>query len=145
MSAGRLLWHLGALLVGAAVALASVAVHRSVVLGSVPLDPPMGLLLALATSFCVPWALRQSAPRLASSYALGWLVLFGVVVAGRPEGDFAIAGDLPGYALMGAGFLLVIVAGLSFGSPRKPPRKPPGGPDKPGSREPSAPPLSMSG
>ena len=35
-------------------------------------------------------------PRTASSYALGWLAVFAVVVTGRPEGDFALAQDLRG-------------------------------------------------
>lgn len=107
----RILPHAGAALLGAAVALASVAVHRTAVL-----HLPLGLLLAIATTFLVAWTLRPSATRsrLASSYSLGWLVLFGVVVLGRPEGDYALAGDLDGYALMGAGFLLVVVAVTSL-------------------------------
>jgi hypothetical protein len=99
--------HAAALLLGAAVALASVVVHRS--------DFPWGLLVALAATFAVPWRLLQSRwPRTASTYVVGWLALFGFVVAGRPEGDYAIGGDLEGYTLMGAGLVLVLVAVVGF-------------------------------
>ena len=98
--------HAGALLLGAAVALAAVAVHRSAGAGL-----PWGLLLALAATFATAWWLRGSRwPRLAVSYAAGWLALFAVVVVGRPEGDYALASDLLGYTLMGASLLLVLVA-----------------------------------
>ena len=87
---------------GVAVALASVAVHRSAF--------PLGLVLAVATTYAVPWwLLRTRWPRTATSYAVGWLVLFGLVVVGRPEGDFAIAQDSRGLALMAAGLGLVVV------------------------------------
>ena len=102
----RLLLHAGALLLGAVVALASVAVHRD---AAGPL--PWGLVLALGATFAVPWALAgvPGQRRLVTSYALGWVVLLGLVVTGRPEGDYAVAGDLPGYALMTAGLVLVVL------------------------------------
>lgn len=94
--------HAGCLLLGVLVALAAVGVHRSLL--------PLGLLLAVATTWAVPWwLLRSPWPRAAASYCVGWLAMFGVVVAGRPEGDYALAGDLAGYSLMAAGFVLVIV------------------------------------
>jgi hypothetical protein len=61
-------------------------------------------------SVLVPWLLRGSMrPRLAASYCLGWLVVFGVAVAGRPEGDYVLAGDLAGYAMMATAFALVVL------------------------------------
>lgn len=94
--------HAGCLLLGILVALAAVGVHRSLL--------PLGLLLAVATTWAVPWWLLRSAwPRSAASYCVGWLAMFAVVTAGRPEGDYALAGDLPGYCLMGAGFVLIVV------------------------------------
>ena len=97
-----LLRYVAALLAGVLVAVAAVAVHRSVF--------PLGLLLGVVTSYAVPWwMLRGAAPRTASAYALGWLAAFAVVVAGRPEGDFALARDLRGLALMVAGVGVVIV------------------------------------
>ena len=103
----RVLRHVAALLVGALVALAAVAVHRSAF--------PLGLLLGVVTSYAVAWwLLRSSVPRTASSYALGWLAVFAVVVTGRPEGDFALAQDLRGLSLMVAGFGIVVVAVVGF-------------------------------
>ena len=106
--------HAGSLLLGALVALAAVGVHRSLF--------PLGVLLAVATTWAVPWwQLRSRWPRTAASYCLGWLGMFAVVVAGRPEGDYAVAGDLAGYALMAAGFGLVVgVVALAGFSRRRP-------------------------
>ncbi len=73
------------MLLGALVALAAVWVHRSLF--------PLGLVLAVATTWAVPWRLLLSRwPRTAASYVAGWLALFGLVVAGRPECDYALAG-----------------------------------------------------
>ena len=112
----RVLWHAGAFVLGAAVALACVAVHRTAVL-----HLPLGLVLALAATFSVPWAMVEwPAPRgLATSYAAGWVVLLGFVVVGRREVDYAIAGDLDGYALLVAGFVLVVVGVSSLGTSRR--------------------------
>ena len=95
---------------GASVAVAALAVHRSAF--------PLGLLLAVVTTYAVPWwLLRSSAPRTAASYAVCWLVVLGVVVAGRPEGDFAIAQDLEGIVLLvvGVGLVAVALAGITGG------------------------------
>ncbi|MEO5708808.1 MAG: DUF6113 family protein [Nocardioidaceae bacterium] len=106
----RLLRHLAALAVGVLVSVAALAVHRSAF--------PLGLLLAVVTSYAVPWwLLRGPVPRSAASYSLGWLVVFAVAVTGRPEGDFVLAQDLRGLSLMVAGIGLVVVAvvGLTGG------------------------------
>lgn len=106
-----LLRHVGSLVLGAAVALGAVAVHRSVF--------PLGLSLALATTFAVPWWLFVSSrPRTAGSYVVGWLAVLGVVLAGRPEGDYALAGDLEGYSLMAAGFVLVPAGVVAYAGGR---------------------------
>ena len=98
-----MLRHLGCLLVGALVSLASLLVHRSLF--------PLGLVVALAASYAVPlWLLRSSRPRTAASYVAGWLAVLAVAVAGRPEGDYVVAGDLTGYLLLAGGFGLVVVA-----------------------------------
>ena len=100
--------HAGCVLLGVLVALAAVGVHRSLF--------PLGVLLAVAATWAVPWwQLRSPWPRTAASYCLGWLGMFAVVVAGRPEGDYALAGDLAGYSLMAAGFALVVVGIVSLG------------------------------
>ncbi len=103
--------HLGCLLLGALVSLAALAAHRSLF--------PLGLLVALATSYAVPlWLLRTGRPRTAGSFVVGWLAVLALVVAGRPEGDFVVAGDLEGYALLVGGLGLVVVAIVSFAGGR---------------------------
>ena len=99
--------HVAALVLGLLVSLASVAVHRSAF--------PLGLVLAVVTTYAVPWWLLRSAhPRTASTFVAGWLAVLAVVLLGRPEGDFAMVQDLKGVLLMVAGLGLVAigVAGL---------------------------------
>jgi len=106
--------HGSTLLLGATVGFASVVVHRFDVL-----QLPVGLLLGLLTTFVIAWTLRLSgARRLPSSYCAGWLVVFGFVLAGRPEGDYAVAGDLNGYLLIAAATVLVVVGIRSLGQRR---------------------------
>ncbi len=105
----RLLLHGAAVLVGAAVAVAAVTVHRSVALGV-----PIGVVIALATTFVTAWAMRDMLPRLAASYAVGWLVAFGYAMFGRPEGDYVVATDLRGYAMIVAGFVMLAVGVVSL-------------------------------
>jgi hypothetical protein len=108
-----LLRHAGCLLLGAAVALAAVAVHRSAF--------PVGLVLALLTTYAVAWWLiRSRRPRTAASYALGWLAVLLAVTLGRPEGDFALASDVEGYALLIAGLPMLLVAIVSLAGGRGP-------------------------
>jgi hypothetical protein len=95
--------HLAALVVGAVVGVLALDVHRA--------DFPLGLLLAAGATYAVPgWLLGSSRPATATTYAVGWLVVFGTAIAGRPEGDYAIAADVEGYALMVVALLLVLVA-----------------------------------
>lgn len=87
-------------------ALAAVAVHRA---GS------GWLVLAVVTSLAVPWVLRPTTrPRLAASYSLGWLIVFGIALGGRREGDYVLASDAFGYTLMGVAFALVVVAAATL-------------------------------
>lgn len=73
---------------------------------------PVGVIGAGVVNFAVV----QGAGRLTRSrpYALavgvGWLLAVAVVTLGRPEGDFAISGDLTGY-----GYLAVAAAGIVAG------------------------------
>lgn len=104
--------YVGALLLGGVVALAAVAVHRVDVRGL-----PVGLVLAVAASVATAWQLRRSAvPRTTAAYCLGWVAVVGVTLAGKPEGDFAVAGDVPGYTLMLTGFLLVVIGVSALGA-----------------------------
>lgn len=90
----------GLLVVGALTGLASVAVHGLW----------WGLVLAVAATLVVLlWLPAGWWSRLA--FALGWVGLVGWLVNPRPEGDYAISGDLAGLSLLGLG-LLVVVIGL---------------------------------
>ena len=105
--------HVGAALTGALASLAALAVHRS---------GPGWFVLAGVVSLGAAWLLRGTAhPRLAASYSLGWLLVFGVAVAGRREGDYVLATDLAGYGLMAVAFALVALA-VSVLPGRRPPR-----------------------
>lgn len=106
----KLLFGALAAVVGALTSVAALAVHRS---------GPLWLALALAASLGVAWVLRSTdSPRLGAAYCLGWLVVFGFAVAGRAEGDYAVAGDLPGYLLMATGFAMVVLGVTSLGRGR---------------------------
>ncbi len=102
----RLSAHLAALLLGAAVGVASVAVHRDLLAGL-----PAGLVFTAVVTLYVAWVLRRfmTTGRFAASYSLGWLVVLGYVLLGRPEGDFVLAADLEGYGLIAVGLGLVVV------------------------------------
>jgi hypothetical protein len=107
LHSGHLLRHLGSLLLGGAVGLGSLLVHREAA--------PLGLLLVLATSFAVAGRLLWSRfPATAGTYAAGWLAVLATAVAGRPEGDFAVASDVPGWTLLGSGFVMLAVALVAF-------------------------------
>jgi len=105
--------HLAAFVVGIAVGLLALDVHRAIF--------PWGLLVAIASTYAVPWWLTGShRPATAATYSVGWLVVFGVAIAGRPEGDFVVAADLEGYALMGVALILVLVAVVALARSRDP-------------------------
>ena len=71
-------------------------------------------------SIAAAWLLRTGVvPRSAAAYCLGWVLVIGFAVAGRPEGDFAVAGDLAGYTLMGTGLVLVVLGVASLAAPGK--------------------------
>jgi hypothetical protein len=116
----RVAGHLGALGLGALVAVAATAVHRLGILGV-----PVGLGLAVAASLATAWRLRLGdAPRQAATYCLGWVTVVGLAVLGRPEGDAAVAGDLDGYVLMGTGFVLAALGVASLAAPDRPTASP---------------------
>lgn len=93
--------HVAALVLGAAVALAAVMVHR---------HGPVTLALAAVTSLATAARLRGGdRPSVASAFCLGWLLVLGLVVLGRPEGDWAIGSDPAGYTVSIVGLVLVVV------------------------------------
>jgi hypothetical protein len=98
---------LAAAMVGAATCVAALAVHRT---------GPGLLALAVAASLGVAWALRSTGtPRLGAAYCLGWLLVLGTALAGRPEGDYVLASDRAGYVMMATGFALVVLGITSLG------------------------------
>ncbi|CAN5282192.1 hypothetical protein BH18ACT9_BH18ACT9_16650 [soil metagenome] len=98
--------HLAALLLGAAVAIAAVLVHRHGFLA---------VALAVAASLATAERLHRCVvSSLASAFCLGWVVLLGVVLAGRPEGDWAVGSDFAGYAVMSTGLVMIVVGLVSL-------------------------------
>jgi hypothetical protein len=94
------------LLLGVGTGLAAVALHEFW----------WGLLLsALATGaalLALPPGWWSRLP-----FALGWAGLVGWVVSPRPEGDYAIGQDLPGYTLLG---IAVLVLGFGLATLPRP-------------------------
>ena len=91
------------LLLGAATALATVAVHQAW----------WGVLLGLAATLTALRALgRGWTTRL--PYGLGWAAMVAWLAPRRPEGDYVISSDLAGYAVvaLAAAVLVVSVATL---------------------------------
>lgn len=105
-----LLRHAACLVLGGVVGLAALLVHRDAF--------PLGLVLAVVTTLALSWWLvRSSHPRTGASYSLGWLGVLAVAVIGRPEGDFVVASDVAGYALLGCAFGEVAAAVVSLANP----------------------------
>jgi hypothetical protein len=91
------------LLVGAATGLAAVAVH----------DIWWGLLLAVATTVAVMLAVGPGwLTRL--PFTLGWVALVVWVTPRRPEGDYVVSSDVPGYLLLGFGWFVLLFALLTL-------------------------------
>lgn len=98
---------LALLVAGAFVCFCSLFVHRHEwVVGSVAL--PWGAVLCLATGYfgARGAGLSGGSPG-AIAFGIGWLAILVATATGRPEGDYLIAADLRGYALMIGGLVLV--------------------------------------
>jgi hypothetical protein len=91
-------------LLGVAVGVAAVAVHRS---GS-------GAVIGMVTTLAVMWAMRSWLPPAVVTFAAGWLTTVLVAVSGRGEGDYVVSSDARGWWLIGFG-LVVLVTGLLWG------------------------------
>jgi hypothetical protein len=102
-------WRLPAaallLLAGAATALATIALHTRW----------WWLVYAMLTTVVVLVALP---PRWWTrvAFAVGWLLMVGYAVLGRPEGDWAIASDLSGYVVLIAALVFTLAATLTSAS-----------------------------
>lgn len=94
----RILAAIGLLLAGAVTGIATVAVH----------ELSWGLVLALAATGAAVAALPPGWwSRLA--FVAGWDAMVGWLTFPRPEGDYLISQDLPGYTVLGAALVLLIV------------------------------------
>lgn len=99
----RLLALLLALVTGVAVGVATLAVHRSAT----------GVIIAMATTLVVMWAVHWWVAGGAPAFAAGWLTALLVAVAGRGEGDYVVSADARGWLLMGFG-VVVLVTGFAW-------------------------------
>ncbi len=87
------------LIAGALVSVASIALHSLW----------WGLLLVALTLAAALWALPAGWwTRLA--FGLGWLGALVLLLSPRPEGDYVVSSDVNGYALMGFGLVVLMVA-----------------------------------
>lgn len=92
--------------VGLATGTATIAVSRSAA----------GLALGVVATLAAMWALRLWLAFATSLFAAGWLVPLLVAMSGRGEGDYVVAGDLLGWALIISG-IAVLVLGIAWGRP----------------------------
>ncbi len=95
------------LLLGLAVGLASVAVHPTW------WGLPLALVATTVTAYAAPrgWAGRLP-------FVLGWASVIAVLTMPRSEGDFLIASDVHGYALIGFAVVLVVGGFVTLPPPR---------------------------
>lgn len=107
--AGHVLALTLAFLLGVAVGVATLAVHRSV----------SGLVIGMASTLVAMWAMRCWLPRAVVTFAAGWLTVLLVAVSGRGEGDYVVSSDVLGWLVIGFGFV-VLVTGVLWGrAPRR--------------------------
>ena len=99
----------GLLLVGAATAVATVAVHQLV----------WGFALALAAVAVAVSALPPGWwSRLA--FVTGWVVMVGWLTVPRTEGDYLISQDWQGYGVLVFGMVLLVVGLATLPRPARP-------------------------
>ena len=103
----RIAQAVGLLVVGLAVGLASVAVHPTW------WGLPLALVTTAVTAYAAPGGWTGRLP-----FVLGWAVVVGALAVPRGEGDFVIADDVSGYALLGFGLMLVVAAFATLPPPR---------------------------
>ncbi|MBM9459559.1 hypothetical protein JK386_06565 [Nocardioides sp. zg-536] len=96
------------LLLGAAVSLATVALH----------DYLWGLALGLAATIATLAALPPGWwARL--PFALGWVAMVAVLTPERREGDLVVSNDVAGYLLLGAAAVVLAAGVASTTRPRR--------------------------
>jgi len=67
-----------------------------------------GLALAMSASLLSAYAAPAGWPR--CGYVVGWLVPLVLAQLGRPEGDWALTADVPGYLVLLTGVVLLTYA-----------------------------------
>ncbi|HQR25619.1 MAG TPA: hypothetical protein PLP61_01160 [Nocardioides sp.] len=99
---------LALLLLGVVTGLATVAVHGS------GWGLALGLAATLATTLALPRGWWTRLP-----FVVGWVGFVGFATVPRPEGDYLIAADVPGYTLLATGLVLVVLALVTLPAPRR--------------------------
>lgn len=96
-----------AVLLGAGVGVLALLVHRLEAAGV-----PWGLALAVLASAGGSVGLRGVGAGRAGSagYGIGWCAVVLAALAGRPEGDFVLAGDALGWCFLGVGGGSVVIS-----------------------------------
>jgi hypothetical protein len=103
--ASKPLSTLATLVLGVVVGLSSAALHQHW----------WGLALAIAASGTTAYALPPGWwSRL--PFAVGWVAMVGYLAVPRDEGDYVVAGDLPGYLLLGCAVALLMAAAVTLPS-----------------------------
>jgi len=106
----------GLVVAGLVVGLASVALHGLW----------WGLVLAVAATSAAAYALPAGwGTRVA--FAVGWFAVVVYLLVPRSEGDYAIAADAHGYALLGYALILFVACLVTLPPRRVPPVTPSGG------------------
>lgn len=70
------------------------------------------LLLGITATTAVAWAL-PGGWWLRLPFGVGWVAVAGYASHPRPEGDYLVASDVPGYLLLGYGLALLVVCVVS--------------------------------
>jgi len=96
------------LVVGLVVGVASAAVHATW------WGLPLAIAATATTAYVAPAGWRARVP-----FALGWAAVVGVLSVPTSEGDYLIAGDVSGYALLGLGVVLVVAGFVTLPQPRR--------------------------
>ncbi len=105
----RVLGALGLAAAGAATAVATVALH----------ELSWGLPFALVTTAVTVVALRPGWwSRLA--FIAGWDAMVGWLTVPKPEGDYLISQDVPGYTILAAALVLLVVGIATLPRPARP-------------------------
>lgn len=94
--------------IGVVVGVASAAVHATW------WGLPLAIAATATTAYVAPAGWRARIP-----FVLGWAAVVGLLSVPTSEGDYLIAGDVSGYALLGFGVVLVVTGFVTLPPPRR--------------------------